>query len=76
MSKRRQRKRYYIDAGEGVTLATTFRSPPDAETVDALKALAHAAIRHVGATTTAKRSSPKEPSSSSAAVSASREPDA
>lgn len=50
MSERRRRKRYYIDAGEGVTLATSLRSPPDPETVEAFKALAHAAIRHVGAT--------------------------
>lgn len=48
MSKRRQRKRYYIDAGDGLTLATTFRSPPDAETVAALKALARVAAACLG----------------------------
>lgn len=50
VSERRRRKRYYIDAGEGITLATTLRSPPDPETVEAFKELAHAAAKHIGAT--------------------------
>lgn len=49
MSERRRRKRYYLDAGDGITLATTLRSPPDPETVKALKALASAAARHLDA---------------------------
>lgn len=47
MSERRKRRRYYLDAGEGITLATTLRSPPDPETAAALKALARAAAAHM-----------------------------
>jgi hypothetical protein len=47
MSERRKRKRYYIDAGDGITLGTTLRSPPDPKTEEALKALARAAAKHM-----------------------------
>jgi hypothetical protein len=75
MSERRRRKRYYIDAGEGITLATTLRSPPDPETVEAFKALAHAAAKHIGAPSDCEAVAPETSASARPSVSADTPPE-
>lgn len=42
MSKARRRRRYAVDAGDGVSVHVTHRGPIDVRTVEAYRALARA----------------------------------